>query len=106
MPYYGIARVGDRVITGHLCDTTTTIASGAQTVFINGSPAARKTDRLSPHTFLVGDDCVPHVGTVVLQGQMDILVEGLPIARVNSEADGPGGRVSSGSGDVAVFSQV
>lgn len=107
MPYYGAARVGDSVITGHGCDTTTTIASGSQTVFIDGKSVARKTDDLTLHDLpgpLIG--CVQHVGAEILDGQADVLVEGLPIARVNTEADSPGGRVSSGSETVAVFSSV
>jgi len=107
MPYYGAARVGDSVITGHGCDTSTTIASGSQTVFVNGQSVARKTDDLSPHTIPgSGSDCVPHIGAEVLDGQADILVEGLPMARVGTAADSPGGRVSSGSEDVVVFSPV
>lgn len=107
MPYYGVARVGDRVITGHGCDTTTSIASGSQTVFVDGQSVARQTDNLTLHNLPgSGTDCVPHIGAEVLGGQLDVLVEGLPIARVFTEADSPGGRVSSGSESVAVYSPV
>jgi uncharacterized Zn-binding protein involved in type VI secretion len=106
MPYYGAARLGDTVITGHMCDGTTTIATGSQTVFINGRAAARKFDNLSLHTIESPNGCVPHLGTQVLGGQLDVLVQGLPLARVFTEADGPAGRVSSGSETVAVFSPV
>lgn len=106
MPYYGAARVGDTVITGHGCTSATTIASGSQTVFINGKPAARQFDNLTPHTIEDGTKCVPHVGTQVLGGQLNILVGGLPLARVFTEADGPAGRISSGSETVVIFSPV
>ena len=107
MPYYGAARVGDSVFTGHSCDTSTTIMTGSQTVFVDGQSVARKFDNLRPHSIQgSGSDCVPHIGSEIIDGQGDILVEGLPIARVNTQADGPGGRITSGSSSVAVYSPV
>jgi uncharacterized Zn-binding protein involved in type VI secretion len=95
----GAARVGDAVATGHLCDTTTTIASGATTVLINGRPAARALDPLAPHTSGIPPICLPH-SAVVNAGRLDILVEGKPLATFGSSADA--GSITSSSENVAV----
>ncbi len=79
------ARKGDQVNTGHSCESTTTIASGDDSVMIGGKAAAVEGSALESHTHLVGKDCVPHV-TAVNAGSSTVEVGGEPLARSGDSA--------------------
>jgi len=96
----GIARQGDNVITGHGCDTTTTIQQGSPNVRINGRGAAYAGAALAPHTITNSvpiPPCISH-SAQVNAGYGRVLVNGRPIARYGDSADA--GSISSSSGDV------
>lgn len=98
----GIARQGDNVITGHGCDTTTTIQQGSPNVRINGRGAAYAGAALASHTITnpapaPAPPCIPH-SAQVNAGYGRVLVNGKPIARYGDSADA--GTISSSSGDV------
>ena len=52
-PPGGVVTVGDAVITGHLCQSTTTMAGpgavGLSGVYVNGKPVCRVGDLPAPH---------------------------------------------------------
>ena len=79
------ARKGDQVNTGHGCDSTTTIASGDDSVMIGDKAAAVAGSALQSHTHLVGKDCVPH-STAVNAGSSTVEVGGEPLARTGDSA--------------------
>lgn len=93
----GIAREGDNVITGHGCDSTTTIQQGSPNVRINGRGAAYAGALLVSHTIGTPPACVVHTAQVNA-GYGRVLVNGRPIARFGDSADA--GSISSSSGDV------
>lgn len=95
----GVARQNDTVLTGHGCDTTTTIQQGSPDVRINGRGAAYAGAALTAHTIPSGTPpvCVGH-SAQVNAGYGRVLVNGRPIARVGDSADL--GQISTGSGDV------
>lgn len=98
--WFSVARVGDRVYTGHLCDTSTTIATGSPNVFVNKIAVARVNDPLAPHTIPEGTPpvCVPHPGQKVNVGSGKTYVNRLGVARVLDSADL--GNISQGSPNV------
>lgn len=89
------ARIGDAVVTGHLCTPATTIASTLQSkVFIGGPLAAVLGAPLTPHTWKPGSSCVPHPGQIVNVGSSKVFIGGIAAARLGDSADL--GSVSSG----------
>lgn len=96
------ARVGDPIVTGHLCESASTIAGpGAPTVLIEGKPAARVGDLSMSHTTGVPPFCVPHTMPITT-GCMTVLIEGSPVAHAGSQIDA--GTVTSGAPRVLVCS--
>ena len=93
-------REGDSLSTGHICSSTTTLTTPAQsTVFANSILMARITDKTVPHPFPPNPPWANHTAQVNV-GSESVFVEGLPLARVTDSADA--GEMTSGS--VNVFS--
>lgn len=65
-----------------------------------GQPAARVTDM---HTCPLCDGPVPHVGGPILPGQMTVLTNGLPAARVSDQLVCVGGPDVIALGSFTVF---
>jgi uncharacterized Zn-binding protein involved in type VI secretion len=84
---FAVARVGDPVNTGHLCDSTTRILEGSSDVFIEGKPAAYSGSLLENHLILEVDKCVPHLNQKVESGSSKVFVNKKPLARVTDPAD-------------------
>ena len=88
-----VARIGDSVLTGHGCDTTTSIALANQNtrVIVEGEPAAVVGHVMEPHTInnpaIPPPLCIPHIGPVVNAGSVRVLVGGKGIARLGDSAD-------------------
>lgn len=82
------ARVGDSILTGHPCSTTSTILTSLQAkVRVAGlQPAAVSGSIIAPHTILAGDSCVPHAATTGF-GSAKVFFGGLPANRVGDPAD-------------------
>lgn len=98
------ARRGDRVNTGHGCDTTTTIIEGSSNVFINGQAATYQGAALAEHTITnpapvpPNPPCISHPGQRVNVGSATVRVNGRSLARVGDSADL--GNISSGASSV------
>ena len=91
-------REGDSLSTGHICSSTTTLTTPAQsTVFANSILMARITDKTVPHPFPPNPPCANHTAQVNV-GSDTVFVEGLPLARVTDSADA--GEMTSGSVDL------
>ena len=91
----GISRKGDALTTGHICDSTTTLATPTQaTVYANGKAIARKTDKTVSHPFPPKPPCAPHVAAVT-GGSSTVYVVGLKCARDTDGADA--GALTEGS---------
>ena len=91
-------RKGDSLSTGHICSSTTTLDTPAQSsVFNDNKLMARKTDKTVPHPFPPNPPCANHTAQVNV-GSESIFVEGLPLARVTDSADA--GEMTSGSSNV------
>lgn len=94
----GIARQGDSVATGHLCDTTTSLAApGQSTVYVNGILACRLGDSTVTHDILVGAVCVPHTATIG-GSSSTVYVAGSLVARIGDGCDA--GSITVGSSNV------
>ena len=94
----GTSRKGDGLSTGHICATTSTLATpGQSTVFANGKLVARVGDPTVAHPFPPVPVCANHVATVVT-GSATVFVEGLKCARIGDSADA--GAMTSGSSNV------
>ncbi|NQZ32451.1 MAG: PAAR domain-containing protein [Oceanospirillaceae bacterium] len=83
--------------SGHGCFPPTSITSGSGDVIIDGLPAARTGDGLSPHGC---KDCPPH-GRGIAGGSSTVFINNRPAARVG-DGISCGGSVSSGSGTVNI----
>ena len=60
-----VSRKGDSLTTGHICSTTTTLATpGQSTVFANNIRIARKGDSTVPHPFPPAPACANHTAVV------------------------------------------
>ena len=108
----GVARVGDYINTGHLCDNTATISStnAATNVYINGKLAALQGTQISPHTIesqrgvappgppTNPSICIPHLNEKVYAGSTTVKVNGKSMARKGDAADE--GSVTGGSANV------
>ena len=93
-----VARLGDPVATGHICASSTTLATPGQSkVFANGILIARITDKTVSHAFPPKPPCTPHVAAVNA-GSNSVYVHGLKIARDTDSADL--GTITNGSGNV------
>jgi len=94
------ARRGDRLSTGHSCDSTSTLASPSQSkVYIQGRLAARRTDRTVSHDIRVGLSCVPHTASIT-RGSSKVFIVRLAAARVGDRVDS--GSITSGSSKVFI----
>jgi uncharacterized Zn-binding protein involved in type VI secretion len=106
-----VARVGDSITTGHLCDTTSTIASSghATNVFANGKLVALQGGPISPHQIesqrgvqppgppTNPSTCIPH-SAVVIGSSTTVRANGRFIARQDDRADE--GRIEDGAYNV------
>ena len=91
-------RKGDSLTTGHICSSTTTLTTPAQsTVFANSLLMARITDKTVPHPFPPNPPCAPHVANVNA-GSSTVRVSGAFVARIGDSADA--GAMTSGSSNV------
>tara|TARA_Y100001970_G_C14035668_1_gene750965 strand:- start:71 stop:370 length:300 start_codon:yes stop_codon:yes gene_type:complete len=94
----GVSRKGDGLSTGHICATTSTLASpGQSTVFANGKLVARKGDPTVAHPFPPSPACLPHTAAVK-GGSGTVFCAGSNIARIGDAADL--GAMTGGSGTV------
>ena len=93
-----VCRKDDSLTTGHICSSTTTLATpGQSNVFVNGRLMARKTDSTVPHPFPPSPPCANHTA-VVNVGSSTVFCNGQPVARVGDSADA--GAMTSGSSNV------
>lgn len=92
------ARIGDSIVTGHLCASATTIAGPgavAKPVMIEGKLASLVGDLTQPHDQLVGIVCVPHTMPIVGPGAPTVIVNGKPLATMGDIVDS--GTVTGGA---------
>ena len=94
-----VSRVGDSLSTGHICTSTTTIASSNTdgTVKANGINVIVVGAPTVSHPFPPNPPCAPHVATVNA-GSATVRVHGISVARIGDSADA--GAMTSGSGNV------
>jgi len=93
-----VCRKDDELSTGHICASTTTLATpGQSTVFAEGKLVARKEDKTVSHAFPPNPPCAPHVAKVNA-GSGTVFVEGKACARVQDSADA--GQMTSGADTV------
>ncbi len=93
-----VSRKGDRLSTGHICTSTTTLDTpGQSTVFANSILVARIGDPTVPHPNPPNPPCPDHVANVNA-GSPNVFVEGLAVARIGDSADQ--GAMTAGSGNV------
>ena len=93
-----ICRKGDRLSTGHICASTTTLDTpGQSTVRANGILIARVGDPTVSHPFPPAPPCAPHVANVNA-GSSTVRVAGKFIARIGDSADS--GAMTSGSSNI------
>ena len=106
-PPGGVVTVGDAVITGHLCQSTTTMAGpgavGLSGVYVNGKPVCRVGDLTAPHLAGVPPVCVSHTAPITMgkDGVSGVYANGMPIATNGSQVDA--GTVTASSTNVACF---
>jgi len=94
----GTSRQGDGLSTGHICATTSTLATpGQSTVFANGKLVARVGDPTVAHPFPPSPACAPHTAAVK-GGSGTVFCAGSAVARIGDAADL--GAMTGGSGDV------
>jgi len=107
----GVARVGDSITTGHLCDTTATISTSghATNVYANGKLVALQGGPIAPHqiesqrnvqppgTPTNPSTCIPH-SAVVIGSSNSVRANGRFIARQSDRADE--GSIQQGSSNV------
>ena len=95
----GISRKGDGLSTGHICATTSTLATPGQgSVFANGKLVARKGDPTVAHPFPPSPACAPHTAAVK-GGSGSVFCNGSAVARIGDSADL--GSMTGGSGNVS-----
>lgn len=96
-----VARIGDPVSTGHLCDTVTKLDSPSQGgVYAGNKLICRLGDKTVSHTILVGSSCVPHV-TAINESSKTVYVNGALMARVgDSTGCSAASQISSSSPSV------
>ena len=82
------ARVLDKVLTGHLCTTTTKITGRcANRTLSEGKPTAALGSRLPTHTIKRGSKCKPHVKQTTKTTTSSVFVQGRPITKMIDPAD-------------------
>ena len=95
----GTSRKGDGLSTGHICATTSTLATpGQSTVFANGKLVARVGDPTVAHPFPPSPACAPHTAAVK-GGSGSVFCNGSAVARIGDAADL--GSMTGGSGNVS-----
>ena len=95
----GISRKGDGLSTGHICATTSTLATPGQgSVFANGKLVARKGDPTVAHPFPPSPACAPHTAAVK-GGSGSVFCNGSAVARIGDAADL--GSMTGGPGNVS-----
>jgi uncharacterized Zn-binding protein involved in type VI secretion len=93
-----ICRQGDSLSTGHICSSSTTLATpGQSTVRANGILIARVTDPTVPHPFPPSPPCANHTANVNA-GSSTVFVAGKAIARIGDSADA--GAMTGGSSNI------
>jgi uncharacterized Zn-binding protein involved in type VI secretion len=93
-----VSRKGDSLTTGHICVTTTTLATPGQgTVYAESELIARITDPTVAHPYPPSPPCANHTSTVKA-GSATVFCEGKKVARVTDSADL--GALTSGAGTV------
>jgi uncharacterized Zn-binding protein involved in type VI secretion len=93
-----VSRKGDSLTTGHICVTTTTLATPSQdTVYAVGELVARIDDLTVAHPYPPSPPCANHTSTVKA-GSATVFCEGKKVARVTDSADL--GALTSGAGTV------
>ena len=95
----GISRKGDGLSTGHICATTSPLATPGQgSVVANGKLVARKGDPTVAHPFPPSPACAPHTAAVTgCSGS--VFCNGSAVARIGDAADL--GSMTGGSGNVS-----
>ena len=84
------SRIGDLDIPHpDKCAMPMVRASGSGDVFVDSRPAVRQLDINTVHTFLSGEECVPHVGAVAV-GSTSVFINGLGSGRVGDILVGAG----------------
>ena len=98
-----IARQGDDVTTGHLCDTTTKLAAPTDNdnVYAEGALICRFDDKTEEHEIEVpGPACVKHT-TKINKSSSTVYVRGKKVARVTDTTGcSSGSSIDSGAGTV------
>ena len=96
-----VCRVGDSLSTGHICASTTTIASSATdgTVHANGIDIIVVGAPTVSHPFPPAPICAPHVANLNA-GSGSVFINGISVGRVGDSADA--GAMTSGSPNVFV----
>ena len=93
-----VAREGDAVDTGHICDGTTVLDAPSQTtVKIEGALVCRVGDLTVSHG--VPPVCAPHTAPISA-GSSSVMIAGSPAARVGDACDD--GAITSGAGTVSI----
>ena len=95
-----VCRVGDSLSTGHICSSTTTIASPATdgTVHAEGLAVIVVGAPTVSHPFPPAPPCAPHVANLNA-GSSTVRVNGIAIGRIDDSADS--GAMTSGA--ITVF---
>jgi uncharacterized Zn-binding protein involved in type VI secretion len=95
----GVSRKGDGFSTGHICATSSTLATpGQSTVFANNIRVARKGDPTVAHPFPPSPACANHTAAVNAGSQKQVFCEGKLVARITDSTDL--GALTGGSGTV------
>ena len=82
-----VSRKGDTLTTGHVCASTTTLATPGQgDVYAQGKLVARVSDPTVSHPFPPLPLCPPHTA-YVNSGSPSVYCHGKKVARINSSAD-------------------
>ena len=94
-----VSRVGDSLSTGHICSSTTTIASSNTdgTVKANGINIIVVGAPTVSHPFPPAPPCAPHVANLNA-GSGTVRVNSIAVGRIGDSADL--GAMTSGSGNV------
>ena len=94
-----VCRVGDSLSTGHICASTTTIASSNTdgTVKANGINIIVVGAPTVSHPFPPAPPCAPHVANLNA-GSSTVRINGIAIGRIGDSADS--GAMTSGSSTV------
>jgi len=89
-----VARIGDSIVTGHGCDSTTTLTGPSTDVFANNLGVERQGDPTVVHR-LTGSGCSVTHTAAINAGSGTVFVNNKAIARIGDSADA--GSITSGS---------